>query len=141
MSGYMILKKNKKRGSVLIEALLSVVILSVSVTLIIQSMISSLKASKYCADYTIASILLEEKMFELRKTGIVQSMGLSEDAVVVNNKKYEYDYEITSLLSGDETDQENLNKIDLKVSWLSGSKRNNLKASTYIFIEGENKDE
>jgi len=56
-----------KAGSLLIEALMAMVILSVSLTLIIQSLVSSLKAATYSTDYAKAMFLVDNKVFELTK--------------------------------------------------------------------------
>lgn len=58
--------KTKERGSMLLEALLSTIILSASITIIIYSMISSLRASKYTADHSVALILTDNKINNLR---------------------------------------------------------------------------
>ena len=58
-------KKLQKRGSFLVEVLLTVVILSVSLTIIIQSLVSSLRAISYSANYSSAILSAENKMFEL----------------------------------------------------------------------------
>ena len=54
-----------KRGSILLEALLSVLIISVSITTIIQSMVSSLRATVFSVDYSKATLLMENKMNDL----------------------------------------------------------------------------
>ena len=68
-----IISKKNRRGSILLEALLSVVILSVSMTVIIQSMTSSLRAMEYSANYTMAIVLLENKIIDLILQNSVES--------------------------------------------------------------------
>ena len=54
-----------KRGSLLLEVLLSIVILSTSVTVIIQAMTSSLRAMAYSVQYAKIANVLENEMIDL----------------------------------------------------------------------------
>ncbi len=82
-----LISRNKDQGSILIEALLSTVILSVSITIIIHSMISSLRAEKYAADYSLALILTDNKVNNLRANKLVFSTFLLELGDLVESDK------------------------------------------------------
>ncbi|MFC1510606.1 hypothetical protein ACFL49_02995 [Candidatus Omnitrophota bacterium] len=63
-----------RRGALLMEVLLAVVILSVSLTLIVQSLASSLRATVYSLNYAKAAFLADNKMFDLFQA----SLGFEE---------------------------------------------------------------
>ncbi|MBU0469596.1 MAG: hypothetical protein KKD07_01335 [Candidatus Omnitrophica bacterium] len=126
--------RNRKHGSVLLEALLSTVILSVSITIIIQSMISSLRAAKYTADYTVALVLTDNKMNNLRVKKTLES-GVREESSF-----NELDRKFNCLLQTSQFDEEykkGVNQIDLDIWWKNGAKRNKIILSSYILDLGD----
>ena len=132
-------EKNNRKGSILLEALLSVVILSVSITLIIQSMTSSYRATVYNADYTTAFLLIENKLFEVIQKGYLEA-GLREEKNFLSPyEKYKYLLSVNPYQSSfantgeDPADQNHLNRIDLKLSWSSGKRKNNILLKTLLF--------
>ena len=127
------LDKNKKRsrafgGSVLLEALLSVVILSVSITIIIQSMMSSLRAAKYSEEYIQAIILLENKMTEIISRRILKEEVREEGAFSEFGGKYEYLLTATPLYGGDE----GLSSIAIDISWAKAKRKKKISAHTFL---------
>ncbi len=121
-------KKNIK-GSLLLEALLAVVILSVSLTLIIQSMTSSLRASVYGADYTLAIILLENKMFELLNKGLPSSSERETIEVPFSSNSYHFSADARPLSSPGSK----IKEVDAALTWNSGKRKNNISLTTYLF--------
>lgn len=120
-------KHNK--GSLLLEALLSIVILSVSVTVVIQSMASSLRAAVYSVDYTKALFLLEDTMFGLMQEGFI-TPGISEERTYpAPNEKFRY---VLKTEPNDEPGQENINKVELSVLWETKRRESAIKLETYI---------
>ena len=69
MWNFLIIKKNK--GLLLFEVMLTIIILSVGLTLILRSFYSSLNATKIAQYYTTATLLIEDKMWELENEGVV----------------------------------------------------------------------
>ena len=126
--------KRNSRGSLLLEALLTVVILSTSLTLIIQALTLSQRAVVYSSDYTIALTLIENKMFDLMQKGVIAANLNLEEAFPHPYEKFHYAL-TTQLLA--EGDQKTLNEIDLIVSWSSGKKNNQMKIKSYLFNETE----
>ncbi len=122
--------RNCKQGSLLLEALLSVVILSVSISVIIQAMTASLRSTIYSAEYTKAMILLENKMVGLMQQSIGQSSTDTPTDDSVTDEKFQYLITEDSL-PGD--DAKNLEKVALAISWKSKGKSNNISVSTYKF--------
>lgn len=122
--------KFNSKGYVLIEALLATVILSVSLTLIIQSFLSSLKASVYSAGYSTAVLLLENKMSELMQRGFVEESFSEEGTFLEPYEKYEYAIKTEQI--SDEPSSEMLHDVTLDVFWKSGKKKNKISLTTYL---------
>ena len=122
--------KRPHQGSLLLEALLSVVILSVSITLIIQSMVASLRASVYSTGYTMALNLLENKMYTLIQQGAQEEGFTEEDFLGDEEDHYTY---VLSTESADQIGSENINKLKLKAIWQKGRKNNAIALETYLF--------
>lgn len=117
---------DRRKGSLLLEALLAVVILSVSITLIIQSMIASLHAGAVSADYSQAMILLENKMAESLQKPSIESGLVQEGRFEAPFGKFGYALESESL-----EDQPNLNKVHLEVIWKNKEITKSLALETY----------
>ncbi len=129
--------KLKSRGSFLLEALLSVVILSVSITLVLQSITASARSVTYTADYTEALFLAENKMFELMEQGFIEDGFKEEDAFPEPFEKYKYSITAASAdnspgLSSEEAENK-INLVNLAVSWNSGKRNNTIQFYTYLF--------
>ena len=118
-----------RKGSILLEALLSTVILSVSITIIIQSMTASLRAAKYSSDYTAALLLMDNKMSSLMSGGSIES-GMREEKNF-NEHDQRYGYLLTTK-NFDDNEHEYLNEIDVQVFWKSGRKKNRIFFKTYL---------
>jgi len=116
------------RGSFLIEILLSISILAVGLTIIISSFLSGLRAIVYAKDYSLAMILMENKMSKLMQEGFI-SASLSEE------KTFEAPYERFSYELKTENGPEAaiFNKIFLRCFWQSGKKTNSISLSTYFY--------
>jgi len=122
----------RRRGSFLVEAILVIVILSVSLTFIIQSMMSSLRAAAYSADYTRALFFVDDKMFDLIKDRYI-SAPQEEDGVFTEQGR-EYRYRLVT-----ETTDTLINKVLLDVFWGfgRGKKENALSIAMYLFAQPE----
>jgi Tfp pilus assembly protein PilV len=129
------LSKRSAQGSLLIEALLTAAIMTMSLALIVQSLMSSYRGLVYSSGYTIASILTENKLFEIfsrsSKEPTVTEAGSFEEPF----RGYSYDLEIQDL-SGDEAFK-SLQNVDLDVSWLTHGKRRGISIQTYHLKEEE----
>ncbi len=123
--------RRSQKGSLLMEVLLAISILSVSLTLIVHSFLSGLRASVYTKDYSIALSLLQNKLFELKqKNPVSDSLDESGD-FDEPYQKFKYHLKTESL---DETQSLNgLAKATLDVSWVSGKSKKDISLSTYLF--------
>lgn len=121
---------SSKKGSILVEALLSVVILSISITLIIQAMTASLRATTYGADYSQALFLMENKMSEMMRSGTIASYSGQKEFL---DKPFDrYMYEVRHLPLYDEEESE-IHHVDAEISWESGKKSNQIIVQTYMW--------
>lgn len=121
-------KLRKRRGFFLIEAILAIVIMSISLTLIIQSLMSSMRAAAYSADYTRAIFFIDDKMFDLIKERYIEAPQTQEGAFSEEDQKYRF-----RLVT--ERTETSINRVLLDVFWgfAKGKKENALSITTYLF--------
>jgi Tfp pilus assembly protein PilV len=113
------MKIKNPRGSLLLEALLGVVILSTSITVVIQAMTQSLRAEIYSREASLSSIYLDNLLSELRVNPSKEPELTPEES-----EKYKVDLELQ--------DGEHWKEANLKLSWTSGQKTQSIVASTYL---------
>ena len=122
--------RSDKNGSVLLEALLSVVIMAVGLTAVMQSLTTSYKAALINKDYLQAIMLVENHL------ALVIS-GKDPEAVFNKHDDPEaderFEYEQTEKPEAFSTDK-SLREIDLNVSWTTGHQKNQLLVTTLLFI-------
>ncbi|HOW35223.1 MAG TPA: hypothetical protein PL155_02250 [Candidatus Omnitrophota bacterium] len=119
-----------KKGSLLVEALLTISILSIGLTVVIRSLVSSLKATAYSADYSMAVILLGNEMSDLRQKGFIKDSIDIEDIFPEPYEKFFYRLETKKVVS--ESTSGLLNEVKLTVFWRSGPKERSISAVTYL---------
>ncbi len=130
MHKYLNLKSNSK-GVLLIEVLLTVTILAVGLTVIINSFLSSFRASVYSKDYALAANLLENKLHTLKQDGFIDSDFDNEGIFAPPFEKFRYHVKAQPVQSNDL--ESNLNEVTLSVIWASGHKDNKIAVTTYLF--------
>jgi len=123
-----------RRGSLLIEVLVSVVILSTALTLIIQSMTAGLRAIQYGAGYTTAIILLDNQICDLLRQGTVRS-GLRETKSLAwpAGSRTGYSYSMRAEPSDIVADNK-IVEVDASVAWRSGKKDNQITVTTFLSV-------
>jgi len=126
--------KRSRKGSLLLEALLSIVILSTSLTVIIQAMTSSLRATVYSAEYTRALVLLEDQFFGYFLEGHVEDAIQEKLPFPYPNQKFSYTLDTQNLES---YPNNHLNEMRFGVSWKSGQKDNKIVLTTFLMRSGD----
>ena len=140
-----------KKGSLLLEALLSVVILSVSLTVIIQSLTTSLRAVTYSSDYTTALFLIDNKMFDLIRKGFIEKDLNEEGQFPQPFDKFQYTVKAeggqvhktmmgkktkknVTITTGEIAEGETniINKVNLTIQWGSDKRKNSISVDTYL---------
>ncbi len=129
---------NRNQGFVLLEILLTVVILSGSLVLIIQSMTATLKAARETQNYMTALFLAEDKLNDLiQKKKIPVDLTESKEFPEPNDK---YSYILTTkrmdfIEIPEDLDPyvDKINEVNLQLSWLRGQKVKTFHVVTYLF--------
>ena len=121
-----------KTGSLLLEVLLSVVILSTALTLMIQSLTASLRAIQYGAGYTTALILLDNQMCELlRKKAVKSGLRETKDLTGSAGSPDVYHYSLRAEPWDAAADKE-ISQVAATVAWRSGKKDNQIELTTFL---------
>ena len=126
------LRKNRldtTSGFVLIEAVLSVVIVAVSLTFILQSMTATYRAAALNVDYTKALILLENQMSLIAKNGFIEA-GLRQDEECA--KPFDRFHSLLETSASSDV-KDGINDVQLEINFKSGLKNNRVSLITYLF--------
>ena len=129
-------KLRVKRASILLEALLSVIILSVSIVVINQSMTASLRSLVYSEDYTKALIFLENQIFDLMYLGFIES-NQSKVITLPEDERFWITVATQPVAFGQDS---KINQLNLTISWKSGKRKNNMAFETYLFNPPDEKN-
>lgn len=125
-------------GVLLLEALLAVVILSVALVTVVQSMATSARALNDSLEYVRAVTLLENQLFELMRNPAAKWPAFEERAFDRPHQDFQYRYAI-SLLSGE--DSKFLRQLDLDVLWGPPERQRRLPLTTYLLRSDEGVDD
>ena len=122
-------------GSVLLEALLSVVIMAVGLTAVMQSLTMSYKAALINKDY-LQAILLAENHLALVVSGKGADEGLNSDDIPEADARFEYEQsEKPANLSTEKL----LSEFNLNVAWTTSHQKNQLPVTTLLFTPPDEK--
>ena len=133
-----ILKIKSSKASILLEVLFAIVILSISVTLIIQSMSSSLKAIVYNSQYMKALLFSENAI-----VNVLQQKDAS--TISDNNIKYDqnvfegYEYKVAAN-AADSKGTTDLKNILITTTWGLEHKQKRFLLETYFFNPPQDQD-
>ena len=118
-------------GMLLLEAIFAVVIMIVTLSIIIESLVSGLRASVLAADYSKALIMADNVMAEvLAKQGVDPSFPAEAD-FPEPNQQYHYELKTDTILAEENTES-NLTQAHLTVSWNSGRKKHDVSLVTWF---------
>lgn len=128
-----------RRASILMEALLTVAILSVSLTVIVQGIMAAYRASRMGWRYSEAALALDSAMTERIFRGGVAS-GIDETGDL--EKPFQsYDYRLVSSPAFlNQSINPRLNDVVLSVAWQDGAKAHSISAQTFLFNSTPPKD-
>jgi len=121
----------KSQGALLIEVLLAIMILSVVLTVVMNSFVSSLRATVTTADYSTALSLLDDKMFDVQLQKALETQASSESFPEPYDR-FSYDFESKDF--GVDSPTKTIQEIDLSVSWTQGKRNNRVNLATLQFI-------
>jgi len=115
-----------RKGTILIEAIVSTVIIAISLTLIMESLLSAYRALNLQKDYTLALITMDNGLSRL----LFDSS--SSNVFDQTQERFKSEHATSNLNEG-------LSKENLTVQWMSGNKNRQISASTYIYIPPHDK--
>ena len=123
-------RPRKKQGFTLIEVMLSVAILSLGFTLVLQGFSQSLNTLRISKNNLKASLLAEVKLAEMQINAREGQDVLLEDLnqkILLDNIEFVWAAKVTL----DEED-ENLNKTAATLSWVEGRRKGATSVVTYL---------
>ena len=123
--------KQNKNGSLLLESLLAITIVSVSLTFIIQALLSNLRAMARSSAYLTAMVSLENKMDALIYK-CLRHESLKEYLRSDSSEADFYKYSLEERTLDDEVKPMVFKEVKLISSWQDGKKDNHLFAQTYL---------
>jgi Tfp pilus assembly protein PilV len=129
MWNYLISRRNKK-GILLFEVMLTVIILSVGLTLILRSFSTSLNAVKSAQHYTTASLLIEDKMWELENKGTIDADLDEEGQFPEPHQKF--NWHLTTKDKIIQAQSSKINEVKLIVYWQEGKRKGSTSATTCL---------
>lgn len=117
------------RGAFLLEAILATVILAVSISVIIESLVSGLRATQLTGHYSKALLLADHMLSGILAARSAGAAGPQEDQFPEPNEEYGY-----GLKAEDAAAQaEGLKEVELTVSWTAGRKKQDVSIVTWLF--------
>lgn len=127
------LQKGRAKGYLLLEAVVSIAVIAIGLSIILRSFASSLRASKISQEYFIVSSLLNDAICELEekvklnKTGLDGSEAKNGEEKEVSDIKYNLDIEIKELEG-----LESLASVRSVISWDNGKRKERIQADTFL---------
>ena len=129
MCNFLISRRNKK-GILLFEVMLTVIILSVGLTLILRSFSTSLNAAKSAQHYTTATLLIEDKMWELENEGAIDADLNEEGQFPEPHQGFNWQLETKDKPIQGQTGK--LNEVRLTVFFQEGKRKGSTFITTYL---------
>lgn len=116
--------RNRDKGFLLMEVMVSIAILSIGFVLILNSFTRSIKALKLSEDYFKAGLLLEEKIYEISNSNL--EPGSTNGVFTSPDSRFSWNLDVL------EIEEVNLNEVSLEISWNQGNKRHGMSLATYL---------
>jgi len=117
-----------RRGSVIAEALIAVVVMSVGITVLMQALMNNARVVDAAQDYGRAWILLNEKLEEKVH---FDKLNVSIKRQVANKPLERFEYDLTfKKITQDHWS--GLNQLDIAVSWPNENKRRQVSLRTIL---------
>ncbi len=131
------MNRPRKKGYLLLEAVVSIAVVAIGLAVILRSFASSLRASKISQEYFIVSSLLNDTMSSLEekvklnvksnKPWLDGSEAISAEEIESGGIKYYLDVEIKPLEGLDY-----LSSVSAAISWDNGKRKERIRADTFL---------
>jgi len=123
-------------GAILMEVLLAVAIMTISLTVMIQALVSNMRSNVMARDYFKAEILLENVLFPLLQEQRLDPASLAETEFPPPDTRYHQKVEIKPLSL--DAAPEGLVEVAAAVTWPGGASEKELQITTYLSRKGDN---
>lgn len=124
-------KNKQKSGFLLIEAILSVVIVSICLTFIAQSLLTNFRTGMRFQETIRSMIVMENRL------GILFATNGSEDSIESAPQSLEKPYDKFTVSARTDTINEHLKKVGLILNWPGVPKPNQLDVTTILYNPDE----
>ena len=118
-------------GFMLLEAVLSVVIVSICLTFIAQSLLTNFRTGVRFQE-TVRSLLVMEN-----RLGLLYATSASEDQLASYPQFLDKPYDKFTVNAGADTVNDHLNRVGLKLNWPAGHAQGQLELTTIIYNSDE----
>ena len=115
------MRNSKNKGFTLLEALVSLAIIALALTVILKAQFYNLKVCSEAKNMLLAKMLLQKKMAEVELDEEVE-VG---DGIFLENKDFSW------ALDSDEV-KEGLKEVNLTISWKEGALIKDFSVTTYL---------
>lgn len=126
---------NKKGGFTLIEAMITTAVLSLTALLIHEAFFISLDAFNYCHNYLDIVSFADEKIWQaqddLTRFGALTNID-EKGELTMKNKNFEWILSNSPIM---DTENNNLYKIDLSLSWREGRRPIKISRTAFAIYE------
>ncbi|GEM_PF-2821861 len=117
-----------RRGSLLVEVLLTVVVLSISLNILIGGLLAGYRVTLLNSDYCQAMTLLENQMSRWRSQDY-HDISVTNNLALESQEKFHLDFNIEPASFDQEQSLKYLNAV---LSWKAGAKTMRIPLSTYF---------
>ena len=123
---------NPKSGFMLLEAILTVVIVSICLTFIAQSLLTNFRTGTRFQE-TVRSIIVMEN-----RLGVLYATTAAQDQLDPYPQTLDKPYDHFTVSARTDTVNDHLKKVDLTLNWPLGKTQGHLDATTIIYSADEN---
>jgi len=121
-----------KSGFMLLEAILSVVIVSICLTFIAQSLLTNFRTGVRFQEMTRSLIVMENRL------GLLYATNLSEEDFNPYPQPLDKPYDKFALSTRKDTINDHLKKVELQLNWPVDKPQGHLDVTTIIYSPDEN---
>jgi type II secretory pathway pseudopilin PulG len=119
-------------GFMLLEAILSIVIVSIGLTFIAQSLLTNFRTGVRFQEMTRSLMVMENRL------GLLFATNASEDLIDPSAQPLDKPYEKFTVSARTDTINDHLKKVGLKLNWPAGQAQSHLDVTTIIYNPDEN---
>ena len=121
-----------RAGFILLEAILSVVIVSICLTFIAQSLLTNFRTGVRFQETVRSFIVMENRL------GLLFDTNASSDLIDASAQPLDKPYEKFTVSAQTDTINNHLEKVGLKLNWPAGQAQGHLDVTTIIYKLDEN---